>query len=213
MPDSIHATSDIVIIGGGVAGLSTAMQLASRGASVTLLEREQLGNGSTGRAAGLLGQLRGTPAATRMLMDGVKVVAQLEERTGVEIFVQTGSLRVAETPERAGEIRDLVEMGRQIGFDIDHLTIDEVAQRLPYMQTDDLLDACYCPTDGHLQPAELVSAYLTIGREQGVVYRSGCPVRDLEFSGGRVCGVVTDQGTISTRVVINAAGPWSYLVY
>ncbi len=212
MPDSIPTTSDIVIIGGGVAGLSTAMQLASRGASVTLLEREQLGNGSTGRAAGLLGQLRGTPAATRMLMDGVKVVAQLEERTGVEIFVQTGSLRVAETPERAGEIRDLVEMGRQIGFDIDHLTIDEVAQRLPYMQTDDLLDACYCPTDGHLQPAELVSAYLTIGREQGVVYRSGCPVRDLEFSDGHVCGVVTDQGTISTRVVINAAGPWSYLV-
>ena len=98
---------DIVIIGGGVAGLSTAMQLASRGASVTLLERAQLGNGSTGRAAGLLGQLRGTPAATRMLMDGVKVVAQLEERTGVEIFVQTGSLRVAEPPERAGEIRDL----------------------------------------------------------------------------------------------------------
>ena len=212
MPDSIPATSDIVIIGGGVAGLSTAMQLASRGASVTLLEREQLGNGSTGRAAGLLGQLRGTPAATRMLMDGVKVVAQLEERTGVEIFVQTGSLRVAETPERAGEIRDLVEMGRQIGFDIDHLTIDEVAQRLPYMQTDALQDACYCPTDGHLQPAELVSAYLTIGREHGVVYRSSCPVRDLEFSGGRVCGVVTDQGTISTGVVINAAGPWSYLV-
>ena len=131
---------------------------------------------------------------------------------GVEIFVQTGSLRVAETPERAREIRDLVEMGRQIGFDIDHLAIDEVAQRLPYMQTDDLLDACYCPTDGHLQPAELVSAYLTIGREHGVVYRSSCPVRDLEFSGGRVCGVVTDQGTISTGVVINAAGPWSYLV-
>ena len=212
MADSMPATSDIVIIGGGVAGLSTAMQLASRGASVTLLEREQLGNGSTGRAAGLLGQLRGTPAATRMLMDGVQVVAQLEERTGVEIFVQTGSLRVAETPERAREIRDLVEMGRQIGFDIDHLAIDEVAQRLPYMQTDDLLDACYCPTDGHLQPAELVSAYLTIGREHGVVYRSSCPVRDLEFSGGRVCGVVTDQGTISTGVVINAAGPWSYLV-
>ena len=129
MADSMPTTSDIVIIGGGVAGLSTAMQLASRGASVTLLEREQLGNGSTGRAAGLLGQRRGTPAATRMLMDGVQVVAQLEERTGVEIFVQTGSLRVAETAERAREIRDLVEMGRQIGFDIDHLAIDEVAQR------------------------------------------------------------------------------------
>ena len=212
MVDTLPATSDVVVIGGGVAGLSTAMQLASRGASVTLLERERLGNGSTGRAAGLLGQLRGTPAATGMLMDGVQIVADLEERAGVEIFVQTGSLRVAETEERASEIRDLVEMGQRIGFDIDHLPIDEVAPLLPYMRTDDLVDACYCPTDGHLQPAELVAAYLQVGRERGVVYKTGCPVRGLEFSGGRVAGVVTDEGTISTGVVINAAGPWSYLV-
>jgi len=212
MVDPLPKTSDVVIVGGGVAGLSTAMQVASRGASVTLLERERLGNGSTGRAAGLLGQLRGSPAATRMLMDGVKIVADLEERAGVEIFVQTGSLRVAETEERAGEIRDLVEMGRQIDFEIEHLEINEVAGLLPYMRTDDLVDACYCPTDGHLQPAELVSAYLKIGREHGVVYRTGCPVRGLDFSGDRVRGVVTDQGTISTEVVINAAGPWSHLV-
>jgi len=212
MVDTLPETSDVVVVGGGVAGLSTAMQLASRGASVTLLERERLGNGSTGRAAGLLGQLRGTPAATRMLMDGVEIVADLQERAGVEIFVKTGSLRVAETDERAGEIRDLVEMGRSIGFDIDHLPIDEVAPLLPYMRTDDLLDACYCPSDGHLQPAELVAAYLQIGRERGVVYKTGCPVRGLEFSGNRVSGVVTDKGTISTGVVINAAGPWSYLV-
>ena len=78
-------TSDIIIIGGGVAGLSTAMQLAKRGASVTVLEREQIGNGSTGRAAGLLGQLRGTAEHTRMLMDGVEVVKELEVRAGVEL--------------------------------------------------------------------------------------------------------------------------------
>ncbi len=76
---------DVVVIGGGVAGLSTAMRLAARGASVTLLERERLGNGSTGRAAGLLGQLRGTRAATKMLMDGGEIVGELEERAGVKL--------------------------------------------------------------------------------------------------------------------------------
>ena len=212
MTNALPQTSDVVVVGGGVAGLSTAMQLASRGASVTVLERERLGNGSTGRAAGLLGQLRGSPAATRMLMDGVQIVADLEERANVEIFVQTGSLRVAQTDERAGEIRDLVEMGRGIGFDIDHLPIDEVSSLLPYMRTDDLVDACYCPTDGHLQPAELVAAYLKLGREHGVVYHPGCPVRGLDLTENRVRGVITDHGTISTDVVINAAGPWSYLV-
>ena len=67
-------TADVIVIGGGVAGLSTAMQLALQGTNVVVLEREQLGNGSTGRAAGLLGQLRGTAESTRMLMDGVEVV-------------------------------------------------------------------------------------------------------------------------------------------
>ncbi len=59
-------TADVVVIGGGVAGLSTAMQLSQRGCRVVVLERQQLGNGSTGRAAGLLGQLRGTAESTRM---------------------------------------------------------------------------------------------------------------------------------------------------
>ena len=99
-----------------------------------------------------------------MLIDGVAIVKELEQLAGVEIFVQTGSLRIAETPERAAEIASLVEMGKSIGFDIDHMPIDEVARRMPYMRTDDLIDACYCPTDGHLQPAELAAAYIKVGK-------------------------------------------------
>ena len=133
-------TADVIIIGGGVAGLSTAMQLAKHDTRVIVVERERIGNGSTGRAAGLLGQLRGTAEATRMLMDGVEVVKDLEQRADVEIFVQTGSLRVAETAERCQEIVDLVAMGKAIGFDIDHIDLQEVAGKLPYMRTDDLLD-------------------------------------------------------------------------
>ena len=147
----------MIIIGGGVAGLSTAMQLAGRGASVhrsgTRAARQRLHR--PGRRA-CSASLRGNAEHTRMLIDGVAIVKELEQLAGVEIFVQTGSLRIAETPERAAEIASLVEMGKSIGFDIDHMPIDEVARRMPYMRTDDLVDACYCPTDGHLQPAELV---------------------------------------------------------
>ena len=205
-------TSDVIIIGGGVAGLSTAMQLAMRGSKVVVLERQRLGNGSTGRAAGLLGQLRGTKAHTKMLMDGVTIVHELQQRADVEIYVQTGSLRIAETPERAQEIVDLVAMGKSIGFDIDHLSVGEVAKKMPYMRTDDLLDACYCPTDGHLQPAELVSAYIKVGREHGVTYKTNCPVRKIITAGGRVTGVSTDEGEYHAPVVVNAGGPWSYLI-
>ena len=186
-------TADVVIIGGGVAGLSSAMQIAKRGARVVVLERERLGNGSTGRAAGLLGQLRGSEASTQMLMRGVEIVRDLEHRADVEIFVQTGSLRIAQTTERAREIQDLVDMGKSIGFEIEHISAGEVASKLPYMRTDDLMDACYCPTDGHLQPAELAGAYIKIGRELGVQYQSNCPVTEIVCSGGKVHGVKTEE--------------------
>ena len=192
MPESHSA--DVIIIGGGVVGLSTAMQLAGRGADVVVLERERLGNGSTGRAAGLLGQLRGNAEHTRMLIEGVAIVKELERLAGVEIFIQTGSLRVAETAERAAEINSLVEMGKSIGFEIDHMPIEEVASRMPYMRTDDLIDACYCPTDGHLQPAELAGAYIKIGRQRGVQYKTNTPVTGILVESGRVRGVKTAEG-------------------
>jgi sarcosine dehydrogenase len=204
-------TVDVIIIGGGVAGLSTAMQLAGRGASVQILERERLGNGSTGRAAGLLGQLRGNAEHTRMLIDGVAIVRELEQLAGVEVFVQTGSLRIAETSERAAEIAALVDMGKSIGFDIDHMPIEEIARRMPYMRTDDLVDACYCPTDGHLQPAELVSAYIKIGKDRGVRYKTNTPVTELLLEGDRIYGVRTVEAEYHAPVVVNAGGPWSYL--
>jgi 4-methylaminobutanoate oxidase (formaldehyde-forming) len=204
-------TCDVIIIGGGVAGLSTAMQLAGRGAEVVVLERERLGNGSTGRAAGLLGQLRGNVEHTRMLVDGLAIVKELEKLAGVEIFVQTGSMRVAETAERAAEIAALVEMGKSIGFDIDHMPIADVARLMPYMRTNGLVDACYCPTDGHLQPAELAAAYTKLGRARGVRYETNTPVTDIIVEAGRVRGVRTAAAEFHAPVVVNAGGPWSYL--
>jgi glycine/D-amino acid oxidase-like deaminating enzyme len=208
---SSNNTCDVIIIGGGVAGLSTAMQLAGRGAEVVVLERERLGNGSTGRAAGLLGQLRGNVEHTRMLVDGLAIVKELEKLAGVEIFVQTGSMRVAETAERAAEIAALVEMGKSIGFDIDHMPIADVARLMSYMRTNDLVDACYCPTDGHLQPAELAAAYTKVGRARGVRYETNTPVTDIIVEAGRVRGARTAAAEFHAPVVVNAGGPWSYL--
>jgi sarcosine oxidase subunit beta len=203
-------TFDVIVIGGGVAGLSTAMQLAKRGTRVIVVERQRFANGSTGRAAGFLGQLRGTREHTRMLMDGVKIVRELEARIGERIFFQTGSLRIASNEERAEEIRNLVAMGKGINFPIDLIGIDEVAKLLPYMWTDDLIEACYCPTDGHVQPAILAEAYMRVGREHGVQYVDGSPVVETLVRNGRVQGVRTLNAEYHVQCVVNAAGPWSY---
>ena len=204
--------ADVLVIGGGVAGLSTALQLATRGQQVIVLERQRLGCGSTSRAAGLLGQLRSSAEHTRMLADSIEIVKDLEKRAGVEIYVQTGSLRIAETAERAQEIKDLVAMGKSIGFNIEHISIEETARRLPYMKNDDLIDACYSPTDGHLQPAELAGAYHKIGRGLGVRYETNCPVEEVMIHGGEAKGVKTPRGEFHAPIIVNASGPWSYLV-
>lgn len=202
---------DVIVIGGGVAGASTAMQLALRGSKVLVLERAMLGSGSTGRAAGLLGQLRSTRAATQMLRDGVEIVRDLERRTNSTVFVQTGSLRVAATPDRAAEIRAHVALGKEVGLPVDHIDRGEVARLLPYMKTDDLLDACYCPTDGHLQPAELLNAYVQVARQHGVVFKTNAPVESARITGGRITGLRAAGADYEAPIVVNSTGPWSYL--
>jgi glycine/D-amino acid oxidase-like deaminating enzyme len=82
---------------------------------------------------------------------------------------------------------------------------------MPYMWTGDLLDACYCPTDGHIQPAELVAAYLKVGRERGVEVLTNTPVTEILVDAGEVQGVRTPAGEFHAPVVLNAGGPWSYL--
>lgn len=211
MSEPTKNTADAIIVGCGVAGASTAMQLAKRGLKVAVFDRGMLGSGSTGRAAGLLGQLRSTRAATKMLIDGIEIVRELEQVTDTEIFVQTGSLRLATDKARAEEIRDHVAMGKAIGFAIDHLDRDQVEELLPYMKCDDLLDACYCPTDGHLQPAELLAAYVRVAREAGVSFHANTPMESLLRSEGKVSGIRAGGQDFYAPVVVNASGPWSYL--
>src|SRR5690349_5829491 len=105
MTDSFDNTADIIVIGGGVAGLSTALQLAVRKQKVVLLEKGDLASGSTNQASGLLGQLRSNVEAVRMLVDSMAILREMEERDGTRVFVQSGSVRIAQNAARAEEIR------------------------------------------------------------------------------------------------------------
>ena len=202
----------MIIIGGGASGCSTAMQLSLQGRSVLVLDKAQFGSGSTGQAAGLGAQLRSNPSETRLLMEGIEVVGEMERKLNEKIFTRTGSLHVAATEDRAGELRNFVESGKTIGFDIDLVDREFAKSRLPCMRTDDLIEFCYCPTDGHFAPSELLNGYIRIARDAGATFLSQTRVEDIMMSGGRVKGVQTAGASFFAPVVVNAAGPWSYLV-
>ena len=109
-----------------------------------------------------------------------------------QLFVRTGSLHVASTPKRAAEICDFVTMGRQIGFEIDHFDRAEAERLLPCMKSDDLIEFCYCPTDGHFQPAELLAAYVQLAREAATQFLTKTSVESIEITGRSVQGVWAD---------------------
>lgn len=201
---------DVIIIGGGVAGLSSAMQLAKSGASCLVLEKSMLGSGSTGSAAGLLGQLRSSRVDTKMLMDGIGIVRELE--TDTPIFVQTGSLRIAQTNARAREIRQHALLGKSIGFDVNLIDNKELSILAPYMNVDDVVEACYSPTDGHILPSELATAYFQTAKKLGVEFRTQVKVEGVSTEHGKVTGVRTSTENYSANAVLICAGLWSNLV-
>ena len=149
-------------------GLSTALQLAARGQKVTVLEKGELASGSTGQASGLLGQLRSNAEAIRMLVDSMAILRELQERDGARVFTQSGSVRVAQNEARAAEIRRGIEIGQAAGLEIYQIDAADLKRRMSYVETDDVIAACYCPTDGYLSPPELAQLYIRVARRNGV---------------------------------------------
>jgi glycine/D-amino acid oxidase-like deaminating enzyme len=212
MTDSSQHTADALVIGSGVAGLSTALQLGSRGQRVTVLEKGELASGSTCRASGLLGQLRSNREAIRLLIDSMQTLLALQEEDGARVFTPSGSVRIAQNEARAGEIRRGIEIGQAAGLEVYPIDAAEVKRRLPYMNADDVIAACFCPADGYLSPPELAQLYIRAARRRGVDLRSHTPVEEILIEGGNVVGCRAGGERFSAPVVVNAGGPWSYLV-
>lgn len=203
---------DVIIIGAGVSGLSTALQLARRGRRVLVLERGALASGATSRASGLLGQLRGTLESSRMQVESLHTLLELAREAGADLFRQSGSLRVAWTPARAAELDRTRAMAADAGLECRALTAAEAARLVPCMRTDDLLSACFFPTDGYLNPPEVARLYITLGERAGVEYRPHTPVEAIRTRNGRVTGCRAGGRDIEAPVVVNASGPWSHLL-
>jgi len=201
-----------VIIGGGVAGCSIAYHLTLMGwRDIVLVERGQLTGGSTHRAAGLIGQLRGTYNLTRMIMYSVELYGRLGQETGIDPdWRQVGSLRLASSPLRMEEIRRLVAQAKAFGLEVELLTPREALALCPIIGDRDLVGGAYIPTDGRIDPSGLAYALAHAARSRGCEFQTQTNVTGIGVRNGRVHAVTTTQGTIRTPVVVSAAGVWSW---
>jgi sarcosine oxidase subunit beta len=204
-------TADVVVAGGGVMGCALAYQLAKRGVDVVLYERAELGSGSTGKCAGGVRQQFSNEANVRLQMLAVRELAAFEEETGRPAdFRQIGYMFVLTRPQHVEDFRELMEMWHRVGLrEARWLAAAEAAELSPILETSDVLGCTFCPTDGIASPADVTSGYAAAARRLGARIRVGVGVDAIELAGGRVSGVRTAAGEVSTRVVFICAGAWS----
>ena len=203
--------AQVVIVGGGVIGCSTAYHLARRGISdVVVLEQGTITCGTTWHAAGLVTQLRSTFSLTQLATYSARLFEQLEEETGQSPGFRTqGSITVADNPERWEEVLRGASMGTMVGLETRVMDLDELKERWPLVRTDDLVGALLVERDGQLSPVDTTMALAKGARSRGATILEGVAVTDLLTAGGRICGVRTDRGDIETETVVLATGMWT----
>ena len=201
----------IVIVGGGIAGCSTAYHLALAGErDVLLLEQGQLTCGTTWHAAGLVGQMRPNRNMTRMSKYGIELYSTLEAETGLATgWKQCGSVNVARTPERWQVLKKQAALARSFGVEVQLITPKEAGDLYPVMRTDDLQGAIWIPGDGKANPADLCMSLAKGARNRGVRMVEHVEVTGVLTDQGRVTGVKTAEGDVACEILINCAGQWA----
>ncbi len=205
----------MVVVGGGIAGVSTAYHLAKLGITdVVLLEQGQLTCGTTWHAAGLVGQTRATRNATRMSRYGIELYSSLEAETGLATgWKACGSLNVAKTPERMQLTRRQMARAKSFGIEFEFVSPAEAAKIAPILRTDDLSGAVWIPGDGKANPTDLTQSLARGARQRGARLHEGVRVTGVEVRGGRIAGVTwksdDDEGTIRCETLVNCAGQWA----
>ena len=203
---------NIVIVGGGVIGLSLAYHLSKKGAKdIVLLERNQMTSGTTWHAAGIVGPLRATFNMTQLASRALTTFPELEAETGLATgYQQTTGYWIARRPERMDELHRIHAMANFVGMTPEIVSGDEVAARVPGISADGIHGALTLKEDGQVNPVDLTMAYAKGARSRGVEIREGVSVTRLLQDGGMVTGVeLSDGSVIHANQVALCAGAWS----
>ena len=203
----MKSKAKVVIVGGGVVGVSALYHLAKKGWSdVVLVERKELTSGSTWHAAGLLPLFNMSYSVGQLHKYAVDLYKTLEEETGKNVgFSVVSNIRLASTKDRMDEYHQYAGVAQTIGVDVKFLTPDQVKEIWPLCNTSDLVGAIQHPEDGYIQPADLTQALATGARNRGAeIYRNTNVVGIKQTKNGWV--VETDKGSIECEHVMSCSG-------
>ena len=209
--NKIPKSCKVVVIGGGVAGCSTAYHLAKFGWKDTvLLERDVLTSGTTWHAAGLIGQLGSSATITKLRNYSLNLYKTLEEETGLSTGLkQNGSLTVATTSERLEELKRQLTFAQRFDIEAKQVSNEEIKDIYPLINTEDLVGGVFIKKDGQADPVGVANVLAKAARQNGVTIVEKCPVKKIITKNNKIIGVETNFGKIECEYVVLATGMWS----
>ena len=211
MNNKIPKSCKVVVIGGGVAGCSTAYHLAKFGWKDTvLLERDVLTSGTTWHAAGLIGQLGSSATITRLRNYSLNLYKQLEKETGLSTGLkQNGSLTVATTLDRLEELKRQLTFAQRFEIEAKEVNKEEIKEIYPLINTDDVVGGVFITKDGQADPVGVANVMAKAARQNGAKIIEKCPVKKIITKNNKIAGVETNFGKIECEYVVMATGMWS----
>ncbi len=210
------SSAEIVIIGGGISGCSTAYNLAKKGVkNIAVIEKSYITSGSTGRCGAGVRMQWGTEMNCKLAKKSIEFYENANdvlEYDGDVEFKQEGYLLIASTDKEMDQFHENVKIQNKLGIPSKILTLDEAKEIVPYLNTDILTGASYCGKDGFLNPFLTTDAFYRAAKRLGVEFYTYTQVLDIKVENGRVKSVITNKGEISTNIVVNAAGGYSKVI-
>jgi sarcosine oxidase subunit beta len=210
-PRDLPPGARVVVIGGGVNGLSTAFQLAKRGVrDVVVLERRHLGAGATGKSGALVRCHYANVPEARLTHESLRIFRNWDDEVGAGSpdFSPIGFVQVV-APEHEARLRQNVADQVAIGIETRLVDRQELREIDPFLCTDDLTVAAFEPGSGFADPNATLRGFAHAAMERGVRLFEETPVTSIKTAAGRVSGVETPFGTIATDTVVVAAGSWA----
>ena len=203
--------ADVVVIGGGIIGMSTLYHLAKRGVdNAVLLERKRIGCGTTWHAAGIVGQLRDSGSQTEQGIYTTRLFQTLEEETGqASGYKQNGTLHYARSELRLHQLKRKHSHAERMGIESELLSVEALKERWPLLDTDGVLGGFLVPSNGQVNALDVTQALRIGARQRGATVFEQAEVTRLLTRRDKIIGVETAHGTLATEKVLLAGGMWT----
>jgi sarcosine oxidase subunit beta len=205
-------TADAVVIGGGILGASTAYYLCQLGfGKIYILEKHTLASGSTGKSAAVVRSFYSNEVCVKLARRAVDLFEHFHEELGEDVgFNQIGYMVITNHPESVDRV---VALHKKHGIRSERLSAEDVKKMMPHMNVEGIIAAGYEPDSGYADPHLTVMGLVQKAREKGLKTFQKRHAEKINVKNGKIDSVETTRGPISTKVVVNAGGPWATQIH